>query len=79
MSAVPPGLDKQIHESRDRFSHGRRAPELSPRLPALIHQIGWPLACVELIVNIQPPGPATVNESWIRPRLIGDGDNPFSA
>ena len=42
-------------------------------------QIGWPLACEELTVNVQPPGPATSNESWMRPRLIGDGDRPFSA
>jgi hypothetical protein len=40
---------------------------------------GLPLACEELTVNSQPLGPATVNESWIRPRLIGDGDSPFPA
>jgi hypothetical protein len=27
-------------------------------------------------VNAQPSGPARSNESWMRPRRIGDGDNP---
>jgi hypothetical protein len=46
---------------------------------ALEAHTGLPLACEELTVNSQPLGPATVNESWMRPRLISDGDKPFSA
>ncbi len=42
-------------------------------------QIGRPLACEELTANAQPSGPARSNASWMRPRRIGDGDNPFSA
>src|SRR4051812_4846218 len=42
-------------------------------------QIGWPLACEELTVKAHPSGPATSNESWMRPRRIGDGDSPFRA
>lgn len=60
------------------FPPARHSEDARTRSPPK-DQTGRPPACEELMVNAQPSGPGKVNESWMLPRRISDGDSPLSA